>query len=1325
MAAGNPLHQPHGDGSGLEADQKRLNPPLLPYEKDLIQLLGCSEAEYKTLLRFNNLLERTRPAGYDHIPDVVNSPTTAIIVNLVIGLALTAASVLLTPKPQIDDQRDRKKVRQEQLPNDVGPSRFNQTSSFDGFASLIDYGIPVPIAFGKMVLEGNRYVSGGLVLAASLVWSRAYSYGTYQRIKLLYTLGQFILAQPIVRGVWLGTQSLSALGGSEYALYWKSQQGENRIKKTDAALIGGTAGTPESGDPEDNESKKSDDVFIAPVDGTIEGPGFCMVNNPQSKSLFGQFNPVRNGTAHRINWEVISVPFDALKKDTEGDVTTDNIDPDGARRARAERIKVAGEFAGVLFDPGLGGQPGVGRAYGTRMGLIAYAPPGSGFVETNDKIPFLRITPGYQVKFRINGANWDEFDKTEYFYSNRQEGTPRQWGVTHKDLTSAMDARRSRADDLFSIGSRWMIGPTQWLVTTRTNQVWRPGTEVEVILECVSTTGEPQIGIAGLRAATEPLGGYEGPWVSLIAGSPKPDFISDKGFNKKKHCGAAFWNLVQYEVATARMTRLADTVEFGIKSTVWNQANGLCNFNAIPTPEDLFKKDSDNITVNTPTTSRYFKRTSCFSLFVRPIPKFEDQELSPPEWKRLNPVFCVTGDSPRAMYNYIRIRPDVSGLYEFRFIPRVGSDIAINSDPEVFFYQLNATSGEVIGEDFFVPDYGSFRVTITGQKIPCKSVLFNEELVSDPAKVQAPPPEQTKIPTAIANYAWSTGADWHKNAWLTEVFGRDPSFNGQTGTASTVHFKPRNSGADDDGYIHVRIQATASTISGPRHLQNFGTNLNWAGNGSSIRFSVIQDSETRGQWKRGDLFTITKSISTSNRYYPWNPGTVGAAFQVTSVKDGQVTGDITFGDGDRAFEEASQVSDCSHYDEITKSCDSGPEHEIVYLNNAVSEADGEGTDGIPQYTDLAMLGLSLKSGPSIGAIEQPRVWVNGGIGVTRLANNDVFGVSNLLSDLLYYLLKDDKQGLGEIIPDELIDKTSFATTGKYLLENGIYWNGVVESDANFRSFATDQAQKNLCIFTIKNGVFGMMPALPVNSEQAISTDPIAVEGAFAQGNIIDGSFKLTFIGAEERRPSALQVRWRRTQPYELPEDRTAIVQFADTSPENIEDYDLTQFCDNDAQALLTARFALASRRFIDHTVEFKTTPEAVGVQPGSYIKLFVEETEFQAGLALRINDDMTVTSPEPLKDGFYTLSAYLPGATEVIETGTLIRNGVAENQELRGAIASVYDTTPYQRIYQISEITLDEDGLVNISASVVPTQSDESSTIAFYTLNADQFTVIQ
>ena len=49
---------------------------LLPYEKQLIELLGWSEEEYKY---FQSQLDdrlKPRPAEYDHIPDIRNEPVS-------------------------------------------------------------------------------------------------------------------------------------------------------------------------------------------------------------------------------------------------------------------------------------------------------------------------------------------------------------------------------------------------------------------------------------------------------------------------------------------------------------------------------------------------------------------------------------------------------------------------------------------------------------------------------------------------------------------------------------------------------------------------------------------------------------------------------------------------------------------------------------------------------------------------------------------------------------------------------------------------------------------------------------------------------------------------------------------------------------------------------------------------------------------------------------------------------------------------------------------------------------------------------------------------
>jgi hypothetical protein len=50
--------------------------PLLPYERQLIEALGCSEDEYRFFVSEVQKRSRERPAEYAHIPDIQNEAFT-------------------------------------------------------------------------------------------------------------------------------------------------------------------------------------------------------------------------------------------------------------------------------------------------------------------------------------------------------------------------------------------------------------------------------------------------------------------------------------------------------------------------------------------------------------------------------------------------------------------------------------------------------------------------------------------------------------------------------------------------------------------------------------------------------------------------------------------------------------------------------------------------------------------------------------------------------------------------------------------------------------------------------------------------------------------------------------------------------------------------------------------------------------------------------------------------------------------------------------------------------------------------------------------------
>ena len=158
------------------------------------------------------------------------------------------------------------------------------------------------------------------------------------------------------------------------------------------------------------------------------------------------------------------------------------------------------------------------------------------------------------------------------------------------------------------IGSRWIVGASSWIVERRIELDNR----INVHMRCVAIFGVPEIGIAGTRTVREPLGGYEG-----------------DVFNPNKHCGAAFYNVCRLNIATIRPVRRdSEVIEIGIRSKVFNKASGLCNFNALPSPQKLYDLDRKDINLSTGRMDKYFQRSSCFSVWVRPVAKYGGAAVS-------------------------------------------------------------------------------------------------------------------------------------------------------------------------------------------------------------------------------------------------------------------------------------------------------------------------------------------------------------------------------------------------------------------------------------------------------------------------------------------------------------------------------------------------------------------------------------------------------------------------------------------------------------------------------------------------------------------------
>lgn len=1387
-------YQQAAESSALVPGVQHYRLPLLPYERHLISILGCSEEEY---CFFAEEVRRKalapRAAEYDNIPDIQNVDVVSVLVSIAVGIAATAISAALAPKPKPIEIADiSPEQRAQQLSSLSGPSRFVSTSGFDSQLALASYNNPIPIIF-------TRYTgfSGGVNFSGSLVWSRAFSYGYNQGVKLLMIIGEQGqgegIAKPDLSGVMLGSTPLSALGDNSFAFYWKRNSNAfSRVKSSNFAY--GTRATPDSADPE-----TSDDIFLCPTRSAAAATGFCQVYNPSSNTEFGVFGAVANGTDYRVDWRVVYVEYDER--------TADPL---------MERIKIAGDYGFTnreeIKDRR---QLGVGRGYGRHMGITEIN--GTRLNSPGKDAVIAKV--GDIAKYVIGGGALPE----DQYYLHGSTS------VKVDDINNAIDNIRIQADDMLQLGETVMIGRTVWTVIDRAINLWERGATQVITLQCIELFGEgtgAQVGIVSN---------------DFIAENILNDNLSDTTGNQISggiHAGCGFYPLAKVSFATIRNTRECEVTEIGLRSQVWNRASNLCNFASLPTPDEQRIAENKKVVLTSGTMNIYFKRTSCFTIFLRPAEAKEDGSLY--EWKPLGEQFCVTGNQPVDQYNFIRlVHPDLR-QYEFRFIPKSGADVARHSPDDAVFLRLNAKTGAPFTQ-VCETSYGRFKVQIVGERVEKTSITFNPEMTSGAQELSAGTVGTIPGEVTVRNYIPDTEPetyraasvrfrDWlprsvsrgREQSFLYEIFGR-PRYMGQRGTGQRTHsvsggrsitleyvgrvdeqypssspYFPNEYAWSLDGInvisssggfnTNERIDCTVS-LSNPRasvyglsvagvqvevtstsgHIprgrqsawmfEKLGNSASYGigstrtvtitgtSNGRSISLNLTAqvvsappqlqadfpgvtttwDNEvytvnaegSSGVWNAGEYFELTQVVSSANPFK--QAGTItGVGFNVYNTQE--ITTSASFF-AERIFEQNSQINDLSFYSSsLIKSNDTGPEHAITYVNESRPNAE------VPLYSNMTLAGLVIRSSRQFSQMTQPRFWLGEGVPVKKFEPDSLvdIGPSNKFPDLVYYLLSDPVAGLGDAISLDMIDTSNFPLIAKFHKTYKLFFDGAIDGRINIRQFIADMAPNFLCNFTITNGKFGLAPAVPLNKSGEISLNAVPIVQLFTSGNIIQDSFRLEYLDNEERKNFQASMRYRQERKNQLPEERSVIVRWqeAGASSYPIESFDLTQFCTTEDHAILLAQYFLSVRRRITHTINFKTSPAGMSLGVGDYIRVATESSPYNSANNGIINSSGEVTSVQDLPDGRYDITYYVIGDDDTQEGSMTVSNGTVLETALYNAVFTIQDKTISTNVYLIEQLTLDEDGLVDISASDFPTDDTLVSLISQDLMDRNSFEVV-
>jgi len=1398
MAKRNPLHQSPSEPSRLVSDRSHQAMPLLPFEKQLIEILGCSEEEYRKFAAEAAWRGRTRPAEYAHIPDIVNvSATTIAIVSLVVGVASSAASYFLAPKPKIPSFRKSKDTRPGQtqtLDSITGTDRFSPTTGFDSRAELANYGDPIPIIFGRRT--GN---TGGILISPKLVWSRMFSYGTEQAAKLLFVVGEQGYAfggsydgilPPDLEGIFIGNGVLDAAYASTFAFYWKrntTASGFSRIKA--ANLLYGTRGTGASGDPE-----KQDDVFSCPTRAGLIDTGFSSAHSLTNSTQFGCYGPIANGSAYRVNWRIVPFP-----REDDGSVI------DYGNTQLLERVKITGDGNGSVSanDIRSGGMFGTGRNYSPRMGITAHnnttVPDSEGRREVS-------VSIGDVIKFTISP---DQIPSDFYAAGNVKVG----------DINSVINEERIAADNALQVGEIFMIARTVWQVTLRQIPVWRPeDNRAQVVeLKCIDIVGSNRIGIvANAVLARNYLTDYE----------TAPYFI-----------GPSFYPLLRCSFAVVRNNRACDVTEIGLRSQVYQRLNGLCSFQTLPSPAELYASEVNKISLQSGTNTSYIRRASAFTVFVRPAGV--DASGNPYSWTDFNIRFVVVGNEARDQFNYIRFAHPDTRQYEYKFIPKNGADMR-NSSGSTDFWLLNAAAsgGSELMQDVNTI-YGRFTVSAPATKTFKTSIQQNVEFLNGPTPgspgftlrtlpsvirlVRFFPEEEANrsypssinylgvvaVPSSVsegkmAAFAWeifgsavtsSVPSGGTTTAVAVEISGsrsitirytarkdfRIGHYSGESYTWTIVGFEVVSATGDwvlNEQFIAARNTSSSNpfrnapggpissagvllSISGLRTIAevqgraqglyeeffgparnvpvgtvgtytatyvkpegtlvvefrstSYSNFLHWSGanylwNEPTI---TVNTELTNGTWFLDEVFSIFETTASTNPFR--EPGSViVAAYQIKAL----TTVDLPPGliNSDRQFEGQSQYADLSFYRNLVeKSNIDSPEHSISYVNEMVAN------QFVPTYDNLTIAGLTLKASRNFSSLDQIRFWLSNGCPVKRFHPDEynTIGPSNLFCDLVFHLLTDQVAGAGRVLnmtPDDpnLINTDDLITTAKFLRENRLFFDGAITSPINLREYISEVAPYYLCNFVISNGKFSLVPALPTTKSGAISTQPVTISALFTAGNILEDSFELEYLPAEERKDFQAVVRYRQSLRNQFPDEKTVTIRWADSGTDYvpIESFDLTGYCTSDYHAFLIGKFFLSIRRRVTHSIKFRTTPYGIDLAPGNFIKVITEASPYSSARNGTIGADGTITSVSEITNGTYQIVYYKADLGDVTEGSMTVSEGKVTQSDLWNSVFTIKEIVSSENVYMVEQLTINEEGVVEIVASDFPCDADLVSVMA-------------
>ena len=216
------------------------------------------------------------------------------------------------------------------------------------------------------------------------------------------------------------------------------------------------------------------------------------------------------------------------------------------------------------------------------------------------------------------------------------------------------------------------------------------------------------------------------------------------------------------------------------------------------------------------------------------------------------------------------------------------------------------------------------------------------------------------------------------------------------------------------------------------------------------------------------------------------------------------------------------------------------------------------------------------------------------------------GASNQFIDLAMHLFKLYKKIDGNntatiVAPVEL---SNLQNLSSFCTNNNMFFNGILSKSINIVDFITNTSPFYLLSFLSVGGKYQFAPILPINNSNQIDTTALTPVITFTEENIIQGTFKKSYLSVEERRDFIANCIYTECIPTEIARRKTVSVRFSTTTLDApTEQFDMSDFCADVNHAILYAKYELSRRKHTTHNIAFSTALLTTTLIPTNIIKL--------------------------------------------------------------------------------------------------------------------------